>query len=83
MDTSVDGNYNLNEAIWTVDLAGVTSANLNFYHAEWNDETDVLPASFAGSSNGDGVAISADENKLVYRADGYGSGHRHMGICFN
>lgn len=60
MDMSVSGTYNLNEAIWTVDLSSVTDAGLSFYHAEWSDETDVLPASFAGSVNGDGVSISAD-----------------------
>ncbi|MFK7767248.1 MAG: M4 family metallopeptidase [Mariniblastus sp.] len=62
MDQTTNGTFNLNEAVWTVDLTGVTSANLNFSHAEWGDETHVLPASFTGSSNGDGVAISADGN---------------------
>ncbi len=33
---------------------------MRFFHAEWGDETHALPASFSGSSNGDGVAISAD-----------------------
>ena len=60
MDQTTTGTFNLNEAIWTVDLTGLIAANLNFSHAEWGDETHALPASFTGSSDGDGVAISAD-----------------------
>ncbi len=60
MDQTSNGTFNLNEAIWTVDLSGIATPNLRFYHAEWGDETHVLPASFAGSFDGDGVAISAD-----------------------
>ena len=60
MDQTNTGTYNLNEAVYTVDLSGAASPTLSFYHAEWGDETDSLPASFSGSSNGDGVAISAD-----------------------
>ena len=60
MDVTADDVYNLNEAIWTVNLSGMTTANLSFYHAEFSDETHALPASFTGSENGDGVAISAD-----------------------
>lgn len=60
MDQTNTATYNLNEAVYTVDLSGATSPTLSFYHAEWGDETDTLPNSFSGSSNGDGVAISAD-----------------------
>ncbi|NND99694.1 MAG: hypothetical protein HKN47_20440, partial [Pirellulaceae bacterium] len=59
MDSSPGGN-SLNEAIWTVDLTGATNAILDFSYAEWDDENDALPATFVGSSNGDGVAISDD-----------------------
>ena len=60
MDQTNTGTYNLNEAVYTVDLSNAASPVLSFYHAEWGDETDTLPASFSGNSNGDGVAISAD-----------------------
>lgn len=60
MDQLTNGTFNLNEAIWTVDLSGLANPNLNFYHAEWSDETHPLPASFTNSEDGDGVAISAD-----------------------
>ena len=60
MDVSPAGNFNLNEAILTVDLSTHDQVNLSFYHAEFGDETHSLPASFTGSANGDGVAISDD-----------------------
>lgn len=60
MDVSVDSNYSLNEAIWSVDMAGIASPFLRFSHAEWADELDALPQTFTGSFNGDGVSISDD-----------------------
>ena len=60
MDQTNTGTYNLNTAVYTVDLSGVSNPTLTFYHAEWGDETDTLPASFSGDSYGDGVAISED-----------------------
>ena len=60
MDVSQDQNPNLNEAIWDVDLTGLNSPRLSFYHAEFADELDSLPSTFTGSFNGDGVAISGD-----------------------
>jgi ELWxxDGT repeat protein len=60
MDVNPSNHYSLNEAIWTVDLSGVTEATLGFCHAEWNDEQDTLSGDFVGHRNGDGVAISAD-----------------------
>ncbi len=50
-----------NELILTADLEGADGVNLSFYHKEWEDDTDhVMPDSFTGSHNSDGVAISAD-----------------------
>ena len=60
MDRFPDGADNLNEAVWTLDLSGVPSPFLNFYHAEWNDEESALPTTFTGSANGDGVSMSED-----------------------
>ena len=60
MDTTLDGPYNLNEAVWTVDLAGQSQAVLSFDHADFNDENDAFNGPFTGHSNADGVAISND-----------------------
>lgn len=60
MDTTVDGTNNLNEAILTVDLTGVSEAELSFWQKAVNDEENALPATFTGSADGDGVSISAD-----------------------
>ena len=61
MDTtsSTDAN-NLNEAMWTVDMSGLTSPTLTFSTITFADETGRCPPAFAGHYNGDGVAISAD-----------------------
>lgn len=60
MDRASAGTPVLNEAIWTVDLANPTDAELRFFHADFNDEEHLLPAQFVGSADGDGVAISGD-----------------------
>lgn len=60
MDSSVDGTYSLNELVLTIDLAGRSGVLLSFYCKEFGDESEVMPLSFAGSSNSDGVAVSAD-----------------------
>ncbi|HYV34918.1 MAG TPA: hypothetical protein VE988_04385, partial [Gemmataceae bacterium] len=60
MDSNTDGNYALNEAIYTVNLSGMTQAALSFLHINFADESDRLPDDFTGHVNGDGVAISAD-----------------------
>jgi len=60
MDDTSAGGYTLNEAIWTVDLSGVSEASLSFSHAEWNDEQHSFGGDFVGSYNADGVAISDD-----------------------
>jgi hypothetical protein len=59
MDTATIG-ANLNEAIYTVNLEGATQTTLSFAHASFSDELTVLPASFTGHANGDGIAVSAD-----------------------
>ena len=60
MDRTPSGSSTLNEAIWTVDLSGITNATLSFSHAEFSDEETSLPTNFTGSVNGDGVSISDD-----------------------
>jgi Zn-dependent metalloprotease len=51
---------NLNEAIWSLDLSAASNPFLSFAHAEWNDETTVLPSVFSNHRNGDGVSVSED-----------------------
>jgi hypothetical protein len=63
MDSTGNGSYVLNEAIYHVNLSGLTQANLGFAHIQFSDESDSLPTDFTGHANGDGVAISDDGNR--------------------
>ncbi len=61
MEQAAFGTFNLNEAIYTVDLDGIPSPYLNFDHVSFGDENDRLPAAgFTGHYPGDGVSISED-----------------------
>ena len=60
MEQAAFGAYNLNEAILTVDMTTATSTWFSFDHTSFSDENHVMPAQFAGSFNGDGVAVSDD-----------------------
>lgn len=60
MDVNSTSTLNLNEAVWTVDLTGLTEASLDFDHAEWNDEETAFAGDFNGHFNADGIAISDD-----------------------
>ena len=53
-------HYTRNEMDWTVDLDGASGLTLNYYHSNVGDENHALPETFVNSSDGDGVAISAD-----------------------
>jgi hypothetical protein len=51
--------WEMNEAIWTVDLSGATVATLGFQHRSFGSESNqFMPGSFAGRSYTDGVAFS-------------------------
>jgi hypothetical protein len=61
MDDKVTGSlYSLNEGIWHANLAGKTGVYLVFNHRQSNDEPHLLPDTFTGHANGDGVSISED-----------------------
>lgn len=61
MDDKVAGSlFSLNEAIWHANLVGKTGVYLSFKHRQSNDEPHILPESFTGHANGDGVSISED-----------------------
>ncbi len=59
-DTVRDGEYALNEAILTVDLAGQSNVVLQVDLVDFRDEEHTLPASFVDSFPGDGIAVSSD-----------------------
>ena len=58
MDTA--SGFALNELILTINLTGQSCVTLSFYQKEFADESSPMPASFTGSSNSEGVAVSAD-----------------------
>lgn len=60
MDRVPSGSFLLNEAVWTVDLSGRSSAILQFDYADYGDELQRMAPQFTGSTRGDGVAISDD-----------------------
>jgi hypothetical protein len=60
MDVSTDNTYSRNQATWTVNLAGLTNPTLRFSEVSFADEINSMPASFVGTSDTDGVAMSAD-----------------------
>ena len=67
MDTASAGPYALNELTLTIDLAGQSAVFLAFFAKDFGDEWSPMPATFSGSVNADGVAISVDGNTW-YRA---------------
>jgi hypothetical protein len=64
LDSSLGGSASLNEAILHVNAAGtgpgLGSVVLSFAQREFSDNNNAMPASFTGSSNSDGVALSVD-----------------------
>ncbi|MES2597147.1 MAG: S8 family serine peptidase [Verrucomicrobiota bacterium] len=61
MDDKVAGSlFSLNEAILHANLTGKTGLYLTFKHRQSNDEAHILPDTFTGHADGDGVSISED-----------------------
>jgi len=61
MDDSGGGDpYSLNEAILHMDFTGKSNIQLTLDHVSLADDNTVLPASFTGHYNGDGIALSVD-----------------------
>jgi uncharacterized repeat protein (TIGR01451 family) len=65
MDTSLAGPSLLNELVLTVDLAGQQGVTLAFWHKHFNDEGQIMSATFSGRQNTDGVAISANGTNWI------------------
>ncbi|VEP14834.1 Ca2+-binding protein, RTX toxin (fragment) [Hyella patelloides LEGE 07179] len=55
-------DLSLNEVILHVDTTGYTDVQLSFDQKEFGDEDNPMSASFSGSENSDGVALSVDGN---------------------
>lgn len=60
MDVSERLTPNLNEAVWTVNLADRDSAILTFDHVSFSDEGQSFQGPFVGSFAADGIAISSN-----------------------
>lgn len=60
MDTWIGGTPSLNEAILHFDAGGYGNLTLSFDQKESNDPDHPMPATFSGSINADGVALSID-----------------------
>jgi hypothetical protein len=60
LDSSFNGVNSLNEAILHVNTTDFTKLQLSFAQKEFSDDDNVMPASFTGSNNSDGVALSVD-----------------------
>ena len=61
LDSALNNQFSLNEAILHIDAAAALGpVLLTFNEREFADEDDPMPASFTGSSNSDGVALSVD-----------------------
>ncbi|MEM9272444.1 MAG: S8 family serine peptidase [Cyanobacteria bacterium P01_F01_bin.143] len=59
-DSSAEGVDSLNEAILYLDTTGFTDIILSFEQKDFGDEEHPMSASFVGSENSDGVALSVD-----------------------
>ena len=60
MDSALNNIASLNELVLHVDAAGRSGVTLTFDQIDFGDEDQPMPATFAGSGNYDGVALSVD-----------------------
>ena len=60
MDSSAESTYARNELTLIANLAGQSMVILQFDWKNFSDEAHPLPASWTGSADGDGVAVSMD-----------------------
>jgi len=85
MDSAVNLTYSLNEAVLSINATAESDLWLTFWHKEFNDVNHVMPSSFSGHHNSDGVAISEDGTnwfKLqgLNSGDGIGSTYRSFTV---
>jgi hypothetical protein len=68
--TEGDGNSCLNEMTLSLNLEGARDVYLYFLHKKAADESDnIMPSSFSGNHNSDGIAISVD-NETWHKIQG-------------
>ena len=60
----------LNELILTWDFSGMSNLVLSFWNKSLYDEDHLMPDSFSGHGNYDGVAITSDGGSSWYKAQG-------------
>lgn len=60
MDTFFGPRFGLNEAILHLNMDNYTGITLSFEEKETTDVDDLMPVTFTGSVNADGVALSVD-----------------------
>lgn len=65
MDTFFGSSNSLNEAILHFNPGGIQDVQLTFDSREFADEDNVMPATFTGRSNSDGVAMSVDGTNWI------------------
>jgi Ca2+-binding RTX toxin-like protein len=73
LDSSGQNIASLNEAILYLNMSGYSNVQLSFAEKEFNDNDNVMPATFTGSHNSDGVALSVDGNNWYRLVDLTGS----------
>ncbi|MCG6154801.1 cadherin domain-containing protein [Rubinisphaera margarita] len=73
MDHSTSGTTGLNEAVFSFNAAGYQNVTLDFWQRETADGDNPLPATFTGSTIGDGVSFSIDGNTW-HRLDSFING---------
>jgi hypothetical protein len=69
LDSGASSTYALNELTLAINLLGASNVLLRYDWNSLSDESDTLPASWIGSIEGDGVAISMDGNQWYRIAD--------------
>ena len=62
LDSSGQNIASLNEVILHLDTTDYSNLQLSFDEKEFNDDDHLMPTTFTGSSNSDGVALSVDGN---------------------
>jgi len=67
------GTYALNQAILHVNLQNMSEVFLTFDHQSHSDEDHVLPETFRGAPQGDGLAVSVDGDQW-YRVTSFVEG---------
>lgn len=77
MDTTKVG-YNLNEAVVTLNLDGLTGVKIAWDQFWINDEYHRMPSTFRGHVNADGVAYSTDG--ITWTKFAHGNGHRVLDL---